>query len=62
MLDLCFKNQHLAYTISENTIIVKRKSTCSGSNCTPPLQSAPIDIKGKITDDKGEPIAGVKCY
>ena len=56
VLDSCFKNQELTYTISDHTIIV-RKIIFPKSNTPPPL---PItdEIKGKITDDKGQPLAG----
>ena len=35
VLDLCFKNQQLGYTISENTIIVKRKVIIPEVNAPP---------------------------
>lgn len=56
-LDFCFKDQQLAYTILENTIIVKRKIIIPEiiTPATPPL--AP-EINGKITDDKGQPLPG----
>jgi len=60
VLDLCFKNQQLGYTISENTIIVKRKVIIPEVNAPPvpePVSTA-IDIKGKITDNKGQPLEG----
>jgi TonB-dependent starch-binding outer membrane protein SusC len=61
-LDICFKDQLLAYTISENTIIVKRKLVIPEVNApsvpkTVKVQTA-IDINGKITDEKGQPLEG----
>ncbi|MBL7726374.1 MAG: SusC/RagA family TonB-linked outer membrane protein, partial [Dinghuibacter sp.] len=65
-LDICFRNQQLSYTISENTIIVKRKIS------PPPVQASPqpaaipetppppanVEIRGTITDEKGQPLEG----
>jgi TonB-dependent starch-binding outer membrane protein SusC len=56
VLDFSFKNQHLTYTISDNTIIVKRRIVDPEDNAPPP-QTA-IEIKGKVTNDKDQPIAG----
>lgn len=60
-LDFCFQNQQLTYTISENTIIVKRKVMVPEVNAppAPPPPPTAIEIKGKITDDKGDPLVGV---
>jgi TonB-linked SusC/RagA family outer membrane protein len=59
VLDLCFKDQQLAYTISENTIVVKRSIKKPEEEVTATPEPAPIEIKGKVTDAKGEPIPGV---
>ena len=56
VLDFSFKNQHLTYTISDNTIIVKRRTVDPEDNAPPP-QTA-IEIKGTVTNDKDQPIAG----
>ena len=60
VLDLCFKDQQLTYSITENTIIVKRK-TVIPETAEPVVVAEPVpaDVKGKITDDKGLPLAGV---
>ncbi|SHN32038.1 TonB-dependent receptor [Chitinophaga sp. CF418] len=53
-LDASFKNQPLSYTISDKTIIVKRK----------PAQSAPAppapdkEVKGTVANEKGEQLPG----
>jgi TonB-linked SusC/RagA family outer membrane protein len=59
VLALCFKDQLLTYTIAENTIIVKRKAP--EPEITTPSVPEPVitDVKGKITDEKGQPLAGV---
>lgn len=64
-LDICFKNQQLTYTLSENTIIVKRKTAAPESipppapnALPPPPQPVNVEIKGTISDDKGQPLEG----
>ena len=57
VLNRCFKDQNLSYTISENTIVVKRKELE-----TLPITSMVInsfEIRGRVTDERGKPIAGV---
>src|SRR5688572_14280147 len=57
VLDLCFKNQQLSYSISENTIIVKRKAIAPEANKLPQPPAA-NQVKGKIADAKGQPLEG----
>ena len=57
VLDICFQDQQLDYTISENTIIVKRKLTVPEITATPP-PPPPVDLKGKVTNEQGEPLVG----
>lgn len=57
VLDRCLENQNLSYTISENTIVIKRKETETILHATPLVNT--IEIKGKVVDEKGAPIAGV---
>jgi TonB-linked SusC/RagA family outer membrane protein len=59
VLDICFREQHLTYTISENTIIVKRSTIFPENEVSLPVELTPIEIKGKVTDEKGVPITGV---
>lgn len=59
VLDICFQNQQLTYTITENTIIVKRKiAVPEVSEPLPPPPPADINIRGKITDENGQPLEG----
>jgi TonB-dependent starch-binding outer membrane protein SusC len=53
-LDLCFENQSLTYVIADKTIIVKRKTLIA-----PIQRAADIIVKGKVANDKGEPLPGV---
>ena len=51
VLALCFKDQPLTYALADNVIVVKRKA--------PQTQEVvPIDIRGKVTDEKGVPLPG----
>ncbi len=56
VLDICFKDQELDYTISEKTIVIKRKAIIPAVNIPPPAPAA-IEVKGKITDESGQPLA-----
>src|ERR1044072_1728474 len=54
VLDICFKDQPLTYSIIETVVVVKKIDEASAPpNAGPP----PVDIKGKVTDDAGLPIA-----
>ncbi|WP_232335577.1 TonB-dependent receptor [Mucilaginibacter arboris] len=46
-----FANQPFSYTIDENTVVVKEKQQHTNA--------APIQVKGKVVDEKGEPLTGV---
>jgi TonB-linked SusC/RagA family outer membrane protein len=62
VLEQCFKNLPITYTIVENTIVVKsRPSPDLSPGLSPPSDSAPppIVITGKVTNLKGAPLEGV---
>lgn len=59
VLAICFRDQLLSYTISENTIIIKRISPLAESSLSPVPEIITINVRGTITDDKGQPLAGV---
>lgn len=61
VLAACLKNQPLAYTIIEKTIVIKLKKNNEEKE-QPKEEVAPvppIEVKGKIVNEKGEPLAGV---
>ncbi|MEO7047710.1 MAG: TonB-dependent receptor [Ferruginibacter sp.] len=59
VLDSCFKDQPLTYTISEKTIIIKRKTVAPDVyNLPPAVLINVMQVTGKVTDDKGQPLAG----
>lgn len=59
VLEQCFQNQDLTYTIEEKTVIVKRKSIAFIDKMNVLISPPPIIITGKVTNDKGEPLVGV---
>ncbi len=54
VLNTCFKDKPLAYTISNDIIVIKARSEVSEKK-----EQQPVTITGKVTDSKGEPLAGV---
>lgn len=59
-LKLCFRNQPLDYTIVDKTVVVidkREKAVQQQARPAAPL-TTPIIIQGKVTNDKGEPLAG----
>lgn len=64
VLDECFKNQPLTYTIYEKIVIVKRKaipnSKLKASDMNNiPIEIPPIVVKGRVVDVNGETLPGV---
>lgn len=49
----CLKGTNLAYDIGKKTVIITRKERI------PDLPAPPVDITGRVTDEKGEPLEGV---
>lgn len=56
VLDVCFKDQPLDYTIADKTIIIKRKKLLPVVVTEAKIVFAPIT--GKITDENGNPLQG----
>ncbi len=57
VLNIVFQDQFLTYTIINKSIIVKQKG--SESNQETPIPSPPIDVRGRIINENGEPLAGI---
>ncbi|AXY78419.1 SusC/RagA family TonB-linked outer membrane protein [Paraflavitalea soli] len=57
VLEICFRDQPLRFVITENTITVKRKEATKEADAPPPVP--PIEVKGKVKDKNGHPLAGV---
>src|SRR5690349_8460765 len=56
VLELCFKDQPLTFTISGKVIniIPKEEKAEKEKRLSPPLS----DVKGRVVDSKGQPVAG----
>ena len=57
-LNSCLKDQPLTYTIVQNVIVIKEKTGEQSINQQPEETPIFIDIKGRVLDEKGEPVAG----
>ncbi|TWI91162.1 TonB-dependent receptor [Chitinophaga japonensis] len=56
VLELCFRNQPLTYTIDNRIVIVKRRPVTAAMPVPPP---ADVTVTGRVTDEKGQPLPGV---
>lgn len=56
VLDLCFENQPVTYTLVGKTVVIKKKTAVT--DFVDALADFGI-IKGKVTDEKGEPLSNV---
>lgn len=56
VLQACFTDQPLTYTVIGNTIVVKEKAMVK-EPAEKPI-SPPVDVRGKVTDEQGRPIEG----
>ncbi|MDF2188216.1 TonB-dependent receptor [Paraflavitalea sp. CAU 1676] len=57
VLEICFRDQPLMFTITENSITIKKKEEIKTPNAPPP--APPVEIKGKVKDQAGKPLHGV---
>jgi TonB-linked SusC/RagA family outer membrane protein len=57
-LNSCFANQPLNYSIIDRTIVVQKKNTSAFDALKSSLNIS-VGIKGKVTNEKGEPMPGV---
>jgi len=55
VLEICFRNQPITYSIVGKTVIIKLKEVAKN---TPPLEAPPIDVRGRVVNEKGEPVVG----
>jgi len=59
VLQICFKSQPLTYTVIDKTIVVKPREVIKPDEAAVAPAPPPIDVSGKIVNEKGEPAAGV---
>ncbi|MGN6533452.1 MAG: TonB-dependent receptor, partial [Ginsengibacter sp.] len=59
VLNECFKNQPLSYTVLDKIIVIKAKKYIELINPVPILPAPLSIIRGTVKDEKGKPLAGV---
>lgn len=58
VLAVMFEGQPFDYQIKEKTVIVRMRVASAANPSASDKHQPPIDVKGKVINDKGEPIAG----
>ncbi|MGN6418110.1 MAG: SusC/RagA family TonB-linked outer membrane protein, partial [Pseudobacter sp.] len=58
LLDIIFRERPIDYVIQGKTIILSAKTTAPVKDESILLFTPPTPVKGKVTDDKGQPLAG----
>ena len=60
VLNICLQHEPLTYTIVDGRIVVKPALPIllQSTVTTPPLPPPPIDVKGRVTIENGEPVEG----
>lgn len=58
-LDACFKGQPFYYAIVERTVVIYKKDASPRPNAQAAAAPPPIDIKGKVVNESGQPMEGV---
>ncbi len=56
-LNICFSNQPLSYSLQEMTVVIKDKPKTILQRISEYINA--VDLRGRVTDEKGAPIAGV---
>ncbi|MET3877339.1 TonB-dependent receptor [Chitinophaga sp. OAE865] len=56
VLDQCFKDQPVVYVITQNNVVISRKTPAPETHAAP---VADIRITGQVNDSKGSPVPGV---
>lgn len=55
-LDLIFRDQPLSYSVTGNTIVLKRKPAALAIRTSGTVEQAAIDISGRVRNEHGEPV------
>lgn len=58
VLEICFRDQPITYSIVDNMIVVSEKPGVKTVSPSPPGTTV-IDVKGRVTNERGEPVEGV---
>ena len=58
VLDKCLRNQPFYYSIDGKTIVIKKKLTVAETLRPAESPLPPVEIKGRVVNENGEPLAG----
>jgi TonB-linked SusC/RagA family outer membrane protein len=59
VLDLVFRSQTITYSIDSKLVIIKSKITTAGIDKNSKEETNPIDVTGRVTNERGDPVGGV---
>jgi len=59
VLEICFKNTPVTFSVDGNTIIIKEKKDSEEHSQKYHIGAKPIDVKGRVVNESGEPVSGV---
>jgi TonB-linked SusC/RagA family outer membrane protein len=61
VLNQCFKNEPLEYSIDKNTIVITRKVSATKTSVAEPVPALPppIEIHGRVVNQQGQPLQNV---
>jgi len=59
VLEKCFQNLPITYSIQGNSIIIKEKAKVSNSAKRNNTENKKIDVQGQVVNENGEPVANV---
>ncbi len=59
VLDICFKNLPITYSIVEKAIVIKEKPVMTNEEKNKTTPALPAVVRGMVKDEKGVPLAGV---
>ncbi len=56
VLELCFKNQPLTFTITGKIVVIQKKENFQPHQSITITAPSPMDIRGRIVNEKGQPV------
>jgi len=58
VLNECFKDQPFYYEIVNNSVLIRARVNRPGSDAQDIINAPPLDIRGRVLDEKGVPVVG----
>jgi TonB-linked SusC/RagA family outer membrane protein len=59
VMDKCLPSQSFSYALEGNSIVVRKTTTRPNLSGNNDVERPPIEVSGKVLDDKGNPLGGV---